>query len=92
MWDSAECPIDQSAEQFAVIWQAREMAVLNEKTDLMLLAVLAPSLATCPSCGEWCVVKLLEWCGGVLRRNEWITINAPRHELTQSMRAILFQA
>ena len=27
----------------------------------------------------------------LLRRNEWITINAPRHKLTQSMWAILFQ-
>ena len=35
--------------------------------------------------------NLLVWCGGTLRRNEWITINAPRHELTQSMWAILFK-
>ena len=29
---------------------------------------------------------------GALWRNEWKIINAPRHELTQSMRAILYQA
>ena len=57
MWVSADCTIDRSAEQFAGIWQAREMAVvgsLNEKTDLLLLAV---SLRLLRRVGPWVVPR-----------------------------------